>query len=703
MFDRALPAAVLAVTLFCPLVANGANTWYVDDDAPRGGDGTSWVTAFRYLQDAFAAATPGDEIRVAGGVYTPDRDEAGNAIPGDRSAAFRLLDRVAIKGGYAGAMAPDPDERHVNFFATVLSGDLNGDDGPNGENQNDNTYRIVTFGGTTSPGALEGVTVVGDTLGRGISSDRGRRPNEALAPSRPAPAVDPGGSRPASKSVQAGSRAAFRGSAAGLLFVDCNAPGPVQDGQSWCSAFTTLQGALAVASASGGLVTEIRVADGTHNPDQDASHPDGSGDRNALFHLLNGVALRGGYAGCGATDPDERDIGLFETTLSGDLAEDDGLDFTNRTDNSYGILWAENVDRSTVLDGFTIASGYAPSTGGGPPSTAAGIFIICAGPTITECTFRGHWARFGGSAIFAAEPGSTLLLNCRFMGNVDQQHGAVFTTARHAAMLVNCSFFHNEAGTSGGGMGNAGGATPTLVNCFFSGNLAARDGGGVWNINNAHATLINCTISGNSARLEGGGVMSRHGNSGPSNATVINSILWENTDSNGNGEQAQVYTDTSTPVVDYCCVQGWTGALGGVGNIGDDPRLVDADGPDESFGTVDDDVHLSMGSPAIDAADNTALPASVTTDLDGNPRFIDDPDMPDTGNPDGIHPIVDMGAHEFQPADLCIDDDGDGRVTICHVPRRNPNNAHTITVSVNALPAHLAHGDDCGPCEGDVN
>ena len=49
----------------------------------------------------------------------------------------------------------------------------------------------------------------------------------------------------------------------------------------------------------------------------------------------------------------------------------------------------------------------------------------------------------------------------------------------------------------------------------------------------------------------------------------------------------------------------------------------------------------------------------------------------------------------------CADDDGDGKVTICHVPSGNPGNAHTITVSVNALPAHLAHGDSCGPCEED--
>ncbi len=46
-------------------------------------------------------------------------------------------------------------------------------------------------------------------------------------------------------------------------------------------------------------------------------------------------------------------------------------------------------------------------------------------------------------------------------------------------------------------------------------------------------------------------------------------------------------------------------------------------------------------------------------------------------------------------------EDSDGRVTICHIPPGNPGNAHTIRVSVKAVPAHLAHGDYCGLCEED--
>lgn len=40
-------------------------------------------------------------------------------------------------------------------------------------------------------------------------------------------------------------------------------------------------------------------------------------------------------------------------------------------------------------------------------------------------------------------------------------------------------------------------------------------------------------------------------------------------------------------------------------------------------------------------------------------------------------------------------------VTICHIPPGNPGNPQTITISSNALSAHIAHGDQVGPCDGD--
>jgi hypothetical protein len=41
---------------------------------------------------------------------------------------------------------------------------------------------------------------------------------------------------------------------------------------------------------------------------------------------------------------------------------------------------------------------------------------------------------------------------------------------------------------------------------------------------------------------------------------------------------------------------------------------------------------------------------------------------------------------------------GGTKVTLCHIPPGNPDNAHTITVGAPAVPAHLEHGDTLGPC-----
>jgi hypothetical protein len=123
---------VIAVILFLFGCATAlADVFHVDADASPGGDGDSWATAFKYLQDALNDAESGDEIWVAEGTYKPDRDEGGNVIPGNRYEKFQLINGVGVYGGYAGYGAPDPDARDVALYETILSGDLNGGWGGN--------------------------------------------------------------------------------------------------------------------------------------------------------------------------------------------------------------------------------------------------------------------------------------------------------------------------------------------------------------------------------------------------------------------------------------------------------------------------------------------------------------------------------------------------------------------------------------------
>jgi hypothetical protein len=91
--------ALILLSTGCPIVKG--RIIYVDDDAGGLGDGSSWINAYRYLQDALTYANSAEkpiEIRVAQGIYKPDHG-MGQTLD-DREATFQLIDGVTIKGGY---------------------------------------------------------------------------------------------------------------------------------------------------------------------------------------------------------------------------------------------------------------------------------------------------------------------------------------------------------------------------------------------------------------------------------------------------------------------------------------------------------------------------------------------------------------------------------------------------------------------------
>jgi predicted outer membrane repeat protein len=156
---------VVFVILFVAAGAFG-KVYYVDADAPGSTLGTSWETAFVYLEDALWFARDGDEIRMAQGVYKPD------GPGGDRTASFNIDYAVKLEGGYAGYGEPNPDERNVDTYKTILSGDLNGNDVEVTRPQDlleestraDNSYHVVNvylYYNNDSEPVLDGFTITG--------------------------------------------------------------------------------------------------------------------------------------------------------------------------------------------------------------------------------------------------------------------------------------------------------------------------------------------------------------------------------------------------------------------------------------------------------------------------------------------------------------------------------------------------------------
>ena len=166
--------------------ANAESVLYVKADAAGAGDGTTWADAYTDLQVALAAAESGDHIWVAAGTYRPSG-------PSDRTATFQLRSGVEIYGGFAGTEV-SRSERSPATNATVLSGDLNGNDQevlepPNlasESTRSDNSYHVITGSGTDETAVLDGFVITGGNAnGPGNSNGGGMFNVSGSVPANP--------------------------------------------------------------------------------------------------------------------------------------------------------------------------------------------------------------------------------------------------------------------------------------------------------------------------------------------------------------------------------------------------------------------------------------------------------------------------------------------------------------------------------------
>ncbi len=302
--------------------------------------------------------------------------------------------------------------------------------------------------------------------------------------------------------------------------------------------------------------------------------------------------------------------------------------------------------------------------GGGTDDFGGGMLNDESAPTIRNCVFFENIAEKGGG-IYNMDSQANLE-GCTFRMNVATEAGDEMFNDNSPVQLRDSIFFGNRSlAGNGGGLRNWN-SSPTLVNCLIVGNVAGDDGGGLAN-RHASPTLINCTVADNSAIFGGG--MANSGS--PTLPVITNTIIWNNIASEG--EAIHNYESTTdVPTIRYSNIEGsgdsgasWDPLLGfdGGGNIDGNPHLVglgtwddngtSGDWRDDTWGTGE--YELLPNSPCIDAGDNAAVPAGVSEDINGRPRLLDVPSVPDSGN--GSSPIVDMGAYESDhlPRTLYVD------------------------------------------------
>jgi len=467
------------------------------------------------------------------------------------------------------------------------------------------------------------------------------------------------------------------------------------DGHTWgVDAFDNIQAGIDAITLTPGTV---HVAAGTYNEN---------------ITLVNGVSVYGAGAGSSIIDGDDNDSVVQANNIT-TATTFDGFTVTDGTEFRGGGMYNTNCSALTVsnctfsdnvayFDGggmyngscssvtitnCTFSNNTAPSDydttyGGGISSYTSTLSVtdctfntntadygggmyshIGVSATVTGCTFSGNSADDAGGGMYNYYCNPTVT-NCTFNSNLSVTFGGGMYNGHSSPTVTGCTFYNNQSSSIGGGMANNIASHPTVVDCIFEINWAFGSGGGMSNRGSqpseaCNPVVANCIFTGNRADIGYGGGMENvyssptvvnctfYGNTvgatdpkgrgmynNISSPTVTNCILWDHS-------VDEIYDENgSAPVITYSNVRG---GYAGTGNINADPVFADAGAGD---------FHLRSGSPCIDTgSDAAAIAAGLTTDFEGDSRFID-------GNGDTFA-TVDMGADEHvpPPTEVWVDND----------------------------------------------
>ena len=691
---RAFWLGVCAALMLCLLPgvmvqANGS-TIYVDVDAPVTGarDGSSWDDAYTDLQVALDAASSGDQIWVAAGIYTPTE-------PAGRAATFQLLDGVDLYGGYPNG---GDGQRDWENNTTILSGDLDENDTEEWASRNDNSYHVVTG---CDNAVLDGFTVTGGNASGEIFSAPAKIVDAtAVLDSFIDYSTQVGGgmfnSDPSSRRMVTDSTSSESGDSWNLF-----GGGMLNLGSSPTVTNCTFEYNTAY-NGGGGMynyessptVTNCTFKYDTAFGGGGMANEDGSDPKVTDCTFKYNTAFGGGGMANYKSNPEVTDctFGSITSASSGNEAYyGGGMDneesspsvtdctfayntaFVGGGMNNY-VSCSPEVTNCTFSnnvafyeDGATASYGSRMynETGSDPKATDRSFsddvafyeeeedYIGCGGgmaneygsdPKVTDCTFEYNTADAYGGGMENYDSCSPTVTNCTFEYNTADAYGGGMENWVDCSLTVtNCTFSGNSA-DYGGGMDNYEDSSPTVTNCTFSGN-SADYGGGMYNYDYSSPKVTNCTFSGNSGDF-GGGMYNEDG----SDPKVKNTILANGT----SGDDCYCDDDASITSEGYNLVSDHSGDTWftqpsdlTATNPLLDPNLRDNGGPTLTHA-------LLSGSPAIDAIPSP-YNGAPSEDQRGFPR------------PYGLGGFADIGAVEMQLAYSLGDVNGDGAIDLLDV------------------------------------
>jgi Protein of unknown function (DUF1573)/Abnormal spindle-like microcephaly-assoc'd, ASPM-SPD-2-Hydin len=607
---------VLAAALLGTAAAD-AKIIYVNAAIPgANGNGRTWATAFKHLQDALDASVPGDSLYLAEGTYYPDLGK-GNRIVGDRELSF-TLNRVKIYGGFAGGET-SLSQRDPAANPTSLSGEIwKVTPETQGYERYWSLHVVILAGGGST---LDGVTL-----------EKGRANGDE------APFNTGGGAL-----VPAGMT---------LTLNDCI----VKDNYALESG-GAISGTVVATNTtfSNNLVNNRHLFSSTANP--------------IINYLFSPNGSGGAISG---------DVTATNCTFTNNNVNTVSLDLGTTSSATGGAISGTTIKLNRcTFDGNGVTT-FAYHRGANADSSARG-GAISGTVTATYCTFINNIAEATSSANESGDPtkaagytataltfggaiaGQITAGNCTFANNeilaeaasgdnaILDSHGGS-TYSEQTSNMINCAFVENVTV-------RINGSQPTNVGPSRS---SSAQGGGV-HVASGASIIMNSTFLNNTSTGLGDAL------SCDGSVNILSNILW-NTDESPSmiyvGGRARIsnrlYPTPSTETVNI--VRGGRASIntGGGANVdfGEPPERTlidleplfvdeaDAIGPDLIWRTDDDGIRLQSGSPAVGKASLQFLPAD-TLDLDNDGNVVELVPVDIAGFKRVQNTSLELGAYEF--------------------------------------------------------
>lgn len=267
-----------------------------------------------------------------------------------------------------------------------------------------------------------------------------------------------------------------------VVYVDAAAPGPVHNGASWGTAFTTIGAAVNSLSGSG----DVWIKTGTYRE---------------RVTLKTYVSLYGGFLG-------------YETSVSQRLPEA----FPTVIDagcKGRAIYIPQNA--RVTLDGLTIRRGVADYGGG------IRCDLTCV-PHVRNCRIELCKATISGGGVYFGKYALGEMTDCVVTGcSAPNGGGGVIEYHSYPAWRRNV-IVRNHATANGGGLYCPFHSGALLENCTLAYNSSDGTGGAVYANYGGPVTLNYCIIANNSAP-QGGGI---YGGGGSSQTTVTHTVFFSN-------------------------------------------------------------------------------------------------------------------------------------------------------------------------------